>query len=244
MKRPRSSTDNMIHQTLYLLPLPISEHADDLPPATLKAFQQCTAFVCERVRTFRRWVKYLNHPLAIDDMTLIEMEKHDPIAGMAEMDQLKKDHQYIGIVSEAGCPGIADPGYRYATWAHGHDMTVRSFSGPNSLLLALMNSGFSGQNFAFHGYLSAKKNLLAKDLQQLERESTQMERAQIFIEAPYRNRQILEVAFATLSPSTRFHISVDLRTEQEWSRTLSIADWKKSSLPDLHKRPAVFILNA
>lgn len=229
-------------KSLYLLPLPISDNNGDLPKDTLEAFRACTAFVCERVRTFRRWVKHLDHPLAIDDMTLVEMEKHDPGANVPQLDQLMRKHDRIGIVSEAGCPGIADPGFRYAAWAHRHNIRVRAFTGPNSLMLALMNSGFSGQNFAFHGYLSARKGELATDLERLEKDSRHHGRAQIFIEAPYRNRQVVEVALSTLSPDTLLHISVDLHADTEWCLTKTVGEWKKMKLPDLHKRPAVFVV--
>lgn len=227
-----------------MLPLPISEDVSDLPDATLKAFRRSAVFICERVRTFRRWVKHIEHPLAIDDMVLIEMNKHNPGEQLSMLGGLFRSHDIIGIVSEAGCPGIADPGYRFALWAHENDLVVRSFTGPSSISLALMNSGFSGQHFTFHGYLSAKKPMLAKELKQLESRSLSQKSAQIFIEAPYRNQQVMEQAILHLQPQTMFHVSVDLRTEQEWSCTRTIANWKKSKWPDLHKRPAVFILRS
>lgn len=227
-----------------MLPVPINEENLDLPESTLEGFRICAAFICERVRTFRRLVKYLDHPMAIDDMTLVEMDKHKGHFNPELIEALFRDHNIVGVVSEAGCPGIADPGYRYVEWAHKNDVKVRSFVGPNSILLALMSSGFSGQKFSFHGYLDQNKNQLSKDLSRLEKESQRTKTCQIFMETPYRNRQVLEVALAVLSDDTRLHIAADIRSGTEYCRTQSVSEWKRTKAPDLHKRPAIFILKA
>lgn len=230
------------NKRLLLLPLPISDDHLDLPESTLSAIRSCDVFICERVRTFRRLVKQFDHPTTIDDMTLIEMDKHDADTNPKVLQDLFSKHDMIGVVSEAGCPGVADPGYRYVRWAHEHDVIVQSFIGPSSILLALMSSGFSGQKFTFHGYLDAKRPLLTKDLYRLEKECHKSKASQIFIEAPYRNMQVMETALTVLSPKTLLHVSCDLRTSTEYSCTKSIAEWKKVPLPQLHKRPAIFII--
>jgi 16S rRNA (cytidine1402-2'-O)-methyltransferase len=224
--------------------MPISEEGLNLPEETLSGYRECNAFICEKVRTFRRLVKHLDHPRIIDDMDLEEMDKYQPGDSIPVLSSLFKKHDVVGVVSEAGCPAVADPGYRYVEWCHGNNVVVKPFTGPNSLMLALMASGFYGQSFAFNGYLSSKKPNLAQDLKKLEAMSKSNRRAEIFIEAPYRNNQIMEVALKSLQPTTMLHVSVDLHSKTEYTMTKSIDDWGKAQLQNLHKRLAVFIIKA
>ena len=152
-----------------------------------------------------------------------------------------KEGVNIGIISEAGCPGVADPGQILVGVAHSHNASVVPLVGPGSILLALMASGLNGQQFQFVGYLPIDNAQRVKALKSLESESSKKNCTQIFIETPYRNNQLLETILKTCMPSTKLCIAAELTSENEWVKTKSIAEWKKS-LPDLHKKPAVFLL--
>lgn len=149
----------------------------------------------------------------------------------------------VGIISEAGCPGIADPGAELVALAHAHSYTVIPLVGPSSILLALMASGCSGQHFSFNGYLPVKTPERVKALKAYERQSAQEKRTQVFIETPYRNLKLFQEMLAVLSPSTMLCIACDLTTEKEYIKTLSVQAWQ-GKLPDINKRPAIFILYA
>ena len=146
------------------------------------------------------------------------------------------------MLSEAGCPGVADPGAEIAKLAHEKGIEVIPLVGPSSILLALMASGMNGQSFVFHGYLSPKKELIGKDLKRLEQMAQKHKQTQLFIETPYRNRQLVEQAFKSLSSKTRFCIAMDLTLPNQYVVTKTIGEWRKTKLPELHKRPAVFLL--
>jgi len=234
----------MSEKTLLLLPMPLYEGVDDIPPMTLEAFRSTNTFIAERARTLRRFLSKIKHPIAIDELEIIELDKHQPEEIVARLGGIFKNSGQVGFASEAGTPCIADPGFRVTAWAHSHEVKVVSLPGPNSIIMALMASGFSGQQFTFHGYLSAKKNFLAKDVQRLELMSQKSKSPQIFIEAPYRNLQVLEVCQQALQPQTRLHVSVDLNTENSLSITCPMSLWGKSEPPNIHKRPAVFIIFA
>ena len=149
----------------------------------------------------------------------------------------------IGVISEAGCPGIADPGALAVAYAHQKGIQVVPISGPSSMFLALMGSGFNGQSFAFHGYLPIDKRERAAALKKLEAESIREKRAQIFMETPFRNNQLLEDLLSTLAPHTKLCIAKNLTAADEMIQTKTIADWKNQPI-DLHKVPTVFILQA
>jgi 16S rRNA (cytidine1402-2'-O)-methyltransferase len=150
----------------------------------------------------------------------------------------------IGLLSEAGCPGVADPGAQIVELAHQKNIEVIPLVGPSSILLALMASGMNGQSFCFNGYLSPKKPELAKDLKRLESLSSKFRQTQIFIETPYRNTSLIEEALKVLSPNTSFCIAVDLTLENLFIRTLKIKDWRKTQIPDFHKKPAIFLIQS
>jgi len=159
------------------------------------------------------------------------------------LDSLKEGRS-VGLLSEAGCPGIADPGAVVVRRAHELEATVLPLVGPSSIVLALMASGMSGQQFGFHGYLPHKKPDLQKRLRSLEQESARFQQTQLFIETPYRNEQLVEVLLETLQPSTALCIASELTQPQEYIRTRTIDQWQKSTLPDLKKHPTVFCLFA
>lgn len=231
----------MSQKSLLLLPTPLYPGHDDVPAMTLEAFKRTEVFITERARTLRRFLSQIQHPKPIHELEIHELDKHEPEQILAYLPNIFKLHPLVAFSSEAGTPCIADPGFRIVEWAHKNGVTVTPYPGPNSLVLALMASGFSGQTFRFWGYLSAKKETLGKDLRQLEAESKRTKSPQIFIEAPYRNRQILEAAGRHLDANTKLHVSLDLCTKESQSITLPVRDWKKQKV-DLHKRPAVFVL--
>ena len=163
---------------------------------------------------------------------------------MSDMFKQKiKEGKNIGIISEAGCPGIADPGQELIAMAHEMNTEVKPLVGPNSILLALMASGMNGQQFQFLGYLPINETERTKAIRELEAESQKKNCTQIFIETPYRNNHLIETILKTCRPATRFCIAADLTGKNEWIKTESIAEWKKQEL-DLHKRPAIFLLYA
>lgn len=222
--------------------MPIYEGVDDVPSMTVEAYRATTIFIAERARTLRRYMARIDHPTPIDDMTIVELDKHDPNSIKSQLEKVFSLGGNVGLVSEAGTPCIADPGFRVVSWAQRKGIKVSPYPGPSSLMLALMASGFSGQSFSFHGYLDAKKEKLSRDLKRLEDLSRRSKQPQIFIEAPYRNRQVIEVAVSQLNPKTLLHISLDLNTPEMTCLTLTIAQWKLKKDLQVHKRPAVFVL--
>jgi len=229
--------------TLYLLPCPIAEgNNDSLSKEAIDAIHSLTYFVVERARTARRFIKTLNHPKPIQELIIFELDKRDPKNGLHDfLNHLKQGHS-IGILSEAGCPGIADPGALSVDWAHKNDIRVRPLVGPSSILLGLIASGMNGQNFAFNGYLPNKSKDLGSKLKQLEAKVVREKQSQIFMEAPYRNSFILENCINTLSPNIALCIACDINAETEFIKTKKVKDWKGYDWSDLHKRPCIFII--
>jgi len=228
---------------LYLFPTPLSENAiHTLPTYVIEKLHQIDVFIAERAKTARHFIKATKPPHPIQALTVHELGKYTEIAEWRQYLDAALEGKDIGLLSEAGCPGIADPGAEIVRLAYEKGLEVVPFVGPSSILLALMASGMNGQEFSFKGYLSPKKPQLAKDLKTLEQVSQRFHQTQIFIETPYRNQALVETALQALSPSTRFCIACDLTAPTEWTRTLTIAEWKETKLPDLHKRPAIFLL--
>jgi len=230
--------------SLYLIPIPISEgKANTLPDEVIQKIHSLRYFVAENARTARRFISSTNPPYALPDVSVEQFGKHDDIEPATILKPVMDGHD-IGVMSEAGCPGIADPGARLAGWCHRHGIRVIPMTGPSSLILALMASGLNGQKFTFHGYLPRDKKELAHALKSLERESANDKGAQLWIEAPYRNRAMIEALFSSLNTSTRVTIASDITGDAEFIRTAKAGEWPKIQLPDMHKVPAVFILQA
>uniref|UniRef100_UPI004048A4A8 SAM-dependent methyltransferase n=1 Tax=Algoriphagus sp. TaxID=1872435 RepID=UPI004048A4A8 len=194
-------------------------------------------------RTARRYISSLKLGVNIEALHLEILDKDTPPEQIAHLMLPLLSGVDIGVISEAGCPGIADPGALAVAYAHQKGIQVVPISGPSSMFLALMGSGFSGQSFAFHGYLPIDKKERATTLKKLELESLREKRAQLFMETPFRNNQLLADALSTLAPHTKLCIAKNLTAADELIQTKTIADWKKHPL-DLHKVPAVFILQA
>ncbi len=228
---------------LYLIPTPLGENGDHVLPQYVKdIIHQLEIFIVEKAKTARRYIKTTEHPKAISELTFSELNKRIDYNEWSQYLAAAEAGNDIGLLSEAGCPGVADPGAEIVKLAHEKGIEVIPLVGPSSLLLALMGSGMNGQSFAFHGYLSPKKEIIGKDLKKLEQVAQKGKQTQLFIETPYRNKQLVEQAFRVLSPTTRFCIAMDLTLPNEYVVTKTIAAWRKSKLPELHKRPAVFLL--
>ena len=205
---------------------------------------QLDVFIVERAKTARHYIKSTNPPRAIAELEVYEMDKHQPGKDSALFKEALAHGRDIGLLSEAGCPGVADPGARFVQLAHQMGMEVIPLVGPSSILLALMASGMNGQHFCFQGYLSPKKNELAKELKRIEQLSSKFRQTQIFIETPYRNQNLIEQALKALSPKTRFCIAADITLPNQYILTKRIEEWRKISIPNLHKKPAIFLLHA
>jgi 16S rRNA (cytidine1402-2'-O)-methyltransferase len=232
--------------TLYLIPVPLGAHAPDevLPAPVLQRTRALAHFVAEHAKSARAFLKAAGHPLPLQQIAISELNEHTREAEVAALlAPLLAGHD-VGLISEAGCPAVADPGANLVACAQREGIRVAPLVGPSSILLALMASGLSGQNFAFHGYLPAKEDERRKRLKELEAESRKAARTQIFIETPYRNRQMLVTLLAACSPQTRLCVATDLSLPGETVATQTVAAWGKSEAPDIDRRPTVFLLQA
>ncbi len=230
--------------TLYLLPCPIAENAQHtIPPYVQEQVRRLDLFIAERAKTARQFIKACGPEKPQQELTVVEIGKRGE-AGEAEALLLEalRSGRDVGLLSEAGCPGVADPGAEIVALAHREGMRVAPLVGPSSLLLALMASGMNGQQFCFHGYLSPKRPELARDLRRLEQQAVQVGQTQIFIETPYRSQMVVDVALETLRPDTVFALAQDLTGAAERIRSLPVRDWKKQPALLLDKAPAVFLV--
>ncbi len=228
---------------LYLIPCPLGpDSLQTLPEMVGTHIRELEVFIVERAKTARHFIKAMEPRLPISELEIFELDKHDSQTAHQAFQAAFKTGKDIGVLSEAGCPGVADPGALVVKYAHQKGMQVVPLVGPSSILLALMASGLNGQNFAFRGYLPAKRPELANALKRIEATAKKQGQTQLFIEAPYRNRGILEAAFQQLAPNTHFCIAADLTLPTEYIKTQTIKEWKKAELPNLHKRPAIFLI--
>lgn len=229
---------------LYLIPVPIAENAlHTVPPYVQDIARRLDVFIVERAKTARHFIKSLGPEKPIQEMIFTELPEHrhsaDAEKTFLETIAAGKD---VGLLSEAGCPGVADPGAGIVALAHRHGVRVVPLVGPSSLLLALMASGMDGQRFAFHGYLSPKRPELARDLRRLEQLARQHDQTQLFIETPYRGQMVLDVALDTLQPDSVFGVALDLTGTGEMIRSLPVREWRKAGKMELAKAPAVFLI--
>lgn len=232
--------------TLYLIPVPLGENtpAEVLPAAVLERTHRLTYFVAEHAKSARAFLKAAGHPVPLQQIAISELNEHTHDRELSTLlSPLHAGHD-LGLVSEAGCPAVADPGAQLVARAQSEGIRVVPMVGPSSILLALMASGLSGQHFAFHGYLPAKEEERRKCLKELEAESRKQKRTQIFIETPYRNRQMLETLLTACSAQTRLCIATDLTLPGETVTTRTVGEWQKQAQPDFERRPTVFMLLA
>lgn len=231
---------------LYLIPVPLGQtaHGSVLPAAVLEHARRLSCFVAENAKTARIFLKALPTAAPLQEIRIAELNQHTPPAALAQLLAPALAGNDLGLISEAGCPAIADPGADLVALAHDLGIEVVPLVGPSSILLALMASGLSGQSFAFHGYLPSDAAARERRLRELEKESRQQRRTQIFIETPYRNRQLLASLIGVCAPATRVCIASDLTTAGELVCTRTVAEWRQRPLPDLNRRPTVFLLHA
>jgi 16S rRNA (cytidine1402-2'-O)-methyltransferase len=233
------------NSTLFLIPTFLDEQAlTPLPAYILDAVRSCSVFFVENERSARRYLKMLWKEMTIDDYEWHAIHKAEEEM-QSIFRQKIKENKTIGLLSEAGCPGIADPGQILTAIAHETGATIRPLVGPSSILLALMASGLNGQQFKFNGYLPVDNNNRARTIKDLEAESARLNCTQIFIETPYRNNQLLATLLSTCRPSTRLCIAANLTGRNEYIRTYPISRWRElNPTPDLHKQPTIFCLLA
>ncbi|MGI8951880.1 MAG: SAM-dependent methyltransferase [Chitinophagaceae bacterium] len=230
---------------VYLIPTVLHEDEialQTIPAYILDAIKDCNIFFVENERTARRFLKKLWKEILIDNYEWITIHKAEENVKEKFISYLN-DRKNVGIISEAGCPGIADPGQILVEAAQQIDATIKPLVGPSSILLALMASGMNGQNFQFVGYLPVESSARKKMLRELEEESFKKKCTQIFIETPYRNNALLKDVLQICNNETRLCIAANLTSFTESIKTKTISEWKKN-IPELHKQPAIFLLFA
>lgn len=232
----------MSRAVVYLIPTILDEEGLKAISDEVRIYiHQCQVFFTENLRTSRRYLKKLDKKIQIDEKEWYQMDENN--GHETEFIRMIRDGKKIGILSEAGCPGVADPGHHLVAIAHRQKAEVRPITGPSSILLALMASGMNGQQFCFNGYLPVKESERADAIRRLEALSAKTGFTQIFIETPYRNHQVFETICKICRPDTMLCIAVELTGKNERIRTMKINEWQKQKA-ELHKKPAIFLLHA
>lgn len=228
---------------LYLIPNTLGQSNIDnvLPSYNISVAKNLRHFIVENVRSARRFLKMLDRDIVIGDLSFYELNRHTPPDRIAELLLPIYEGHSMGIISEAGCPAIADPGADVVAIAQRKNIRVVPLVGASSIILSLMASGFNGQSFAFVGYLPIDKKARIQRLKQLESRASSERQTQIFIETPYRNNQLVQDMVATLKPNTLLCIASELTTDTESVKTLPIAEWAKQQI-DIKKRNTIFLI--
>jgi len=233
----------MVSGTLYLIPVPLADNA------AAKSFTRYLAdtinhireYIVENEKTARKFLKEAGLTIPQSELSIHDYGKHNRDVNINSFFiGLTAGHD-VGLMSEAGCPGVADPGSEIVAEAHRRGIKVVPLVGPSSILLALMASGFNGQSFTFHGYLPIDKVERAKKIKELEALASRFNQTQLFIETPFRNNPMLEEILRSCTAKTRLCIACNLTAEDEFVQTKTVAEWKQN-IPDLHKRPTIFLL--
>ncbi len=227
---------------LFLIPNHITQTPDVSLPVFAPGIEHLRVFFVEEIKSARRLLKKLNPQLAIDQCTFYALNEHTPFKE-TENNFKQVGSQDIGLISEAGCPCVADPGAALVLLAHKDGREVVPLVGPSSIMLALMASGLNGQNFAFNGYLPKEREARIQKLKALEKRCASEKQTQIFIEAPYRNQNVFEDILQSCSRNTLLCIAVDLMSSTQYIKTRTVGDWKSQKI-DINKRPAIFLLQA
>jgi 16S rRNA (cytidine1402-2'-O)-methyltransferase len=230
--------------TLYLIPtLLADETAQQVLPSVIQdVIHKTDAYFVENVRSARRFISGLKTGRVIDETTFFDLDKDTPPADTRrQIQELTERKRNAGVLSEAGCPGVADPGAVVVGMAHSLGWRVEPLVGPSSILLALMASGMSGQSFIFHGYLPIERQDRARAIRHLEKEAQQRQQTQIFMETPYRNDALFADLLANCQPNTRLCVACNLTAPDAFVRTMTVREWK-AQVPDLRKKPTVFLL--
>jgi 16S rRNA (cytidine1402-2'-O)-methyltransferase len=228
---------------IFLIPTPIADETVEsiITPQIREVINNCDYFLCENIRTTRRYFSSLRIEKPIDSLIF---EKLDKDTNYLELQNLMKpviEGKDLGVLSEAGCPGIADPGSLAVKFAHANNIQVVPLSGPSSIFLALMASGFNGQSFVFHGYVPINEKEKISFIRNIEKGSLKKE-TQIFMETPYRNDKLFELLLKTLGPSTYLCVAKNITAQDENITSLPVKEWKQVKKPDLHKVPVIFLI--
>ena len=231
---------------LYMIPCPISDQTDVydvVPEANRRVMDSLDYFIVENVRSARRFLSKAGISRKIDELEFVELNEHT-VAGQAVESMVKPllAGRSAGVISEAGVPGVADPGALVVEACHKHNIRVVPLIGPSSILLAMMASGLNGQSFAFNGYLPVKPPERSKAIKALERRAHAEQQSQIFIEAPYRNVKLMEQMLQVCAAESKLTVACDITSPEELIVTRSIAQWRKCGVPDIAKRPTIFII--
>jgi len=232
--------------TLHLIPVGLSEVEAQtwLPEATQRQAGKLAHYIAENAKTARAFLKQMPLELALQSIDIQTLSERTDDATLKMWLAPLLAGNDMGLVSEAGCPAVADPGARAVAMAHQMGITVKPWVGPSSILLGLMASGLNGQQFAFHGYAPVKPDARKTQLRQWEQASLKQSQTQILIETPYRNAAMFESLLQALSGQTRLCLARDMTGTQEWVKTLTVAQWKKSAAPDLAGLPTLFLFQA
>ena len=228
---------------LYLIPNSLGESNIEkvIPSDIFHIIKSLKFFAVENIRTARRFLKKVDKDIVIDDLNFTILDKNTQEEELSKIIYPLLNGEDLGIISEAGCPGVADPGANLVELAHKKGITVIPLVGPSSILLAMMASGLNGQSFAFNGYLPIQRNDRVNALKLFETRSLKENQAQLFIETPYRNLQLFDDIVVACKPHTRLCIACDITLESEFIQTKTIKEWQKNK-PDINKRPAIFII--
>ena len=229
---------------LYLIPVTLGETpvSQVLPAYNHDVILGIRHFIVENVRSARRFLRMLDHEFPIDDSTFYEMGKHAQADQFASYLKPLQQGFPVGVISEAGCPAVADPGAEVVAMAQHKGFRVIPLVGPSSMIMAVMASGLNGQSFAFNGYLPVDEADRAKKLKALESRAWNESQTQLLIETPYRNRKMFDTILRSLRPQTRLCVAAGITTSDEYIRTHTIQEWKRIQLPDLSKIPAIFLI--
>jgi len=229
--------------TLFLIPVELGDTPQErvLPPYNREVILGIRHFIVEEVRSARRFLKRVDKDIDIDALTFYPMGKHADAALFASYLKPLEAGEDMGVISEAGCPAVADPGADVVAIAQRKGFKVVPLVGPSSMIMAVMASGLNGQSFAFNGYLPIDPADRERRLRQLETRAVQEHQTQLFIETPYRNEKLFKTLCQVLRPQTRLCIAAGITTADEWIRTLTVAEWRRTTLPNLSKTPAIFL---
>lgn len=228
---------------LYLIPTTLGESDPEMviPAKVLQVSRKLVSFIAENERSARRYLKRIGTEIPLDDLEFEILNKSTKPTDLSRLVKKLKNGEDVGLISEAGLPGIADPGQLVVSWCHRNGVKVIPASGPSSIVLALIASGFNGQSFAFHGYLPIEKKERHQALRKMEGDARHQNQTQIFMETPFRNEKLLDQIIRSCSPASELCIATDITLDTEQIGTMPIGDWAKKTLK-LHKRPAIFIL--
>lgn len=229
---------------LYLIPTTLGDNdpLEVLPISVIKVVEHIDTFIVENEKTARRFIKSIHPEKKQSTLTFYHLNKFTPSEEIPSFLDPCIQGKHIGLLSEAGCPGVADPGADVVRIAHDKNIQVTPLVGPSSILLAIMSSGMNGQRFTFNGYLPIDKSDRKHELKNLERISYEKNQSQIFIETPYRNEKLFNDLKSSLNPATKLCVACDITLSSEYIKTLEIKDWRNEH-PDLQKRPTIFIIH-